>query len=147
VTVDKRFAPFGFNQDLVAFDANNIYVDLTGSMCHTEAMNSMPTCTNPNSPTGYDNHIKLNIEFASVAASGLTNARIDTFLNWAEQKYPQYFPSRQVSSILQGYYARHYPETDIYIGVKEGKLFVYGQPFGGLLELGDMTKWLKEAGL
>ena len=150
VTVDKRFAPFGYNADLVSFDANNIYVGLKGSMCHTEAMNSMPTCTNPASPTGYDNHIKLNVQFANStapAATQIDNAQLDAFFNWAEKKYPQYFPSTQASSTLEGYYARHYPATNVYMGAKDGKLFVFGQAFGGLLPLGDMTKWLKEAGL
>ncbi|MCK5898325.1 MAG: hypothetical protein KAG06_04570 [Methylococcales bacterium] len=150
VTVDNRFAPFGFDPNLVSFDANNIYVGLKGSMCHTEAMNSMPTCTNPASPTGYDNQIKLNVQFAASAAPTATSvnkAQIDAFFNWAEKKYPQYFPTTQASATLEGYYARHYAATNVYMGVKDGKLFVLGEPFGGLLPLGDVAKWLKEAGI
>jgi hypothetical protein len=59
VQVDASIAPFGFDPALVTFDANNIWVDLAGSMCHFGSMGSMPSCTNPASPTGYDNEIAL----------------------------------------------------------------------------------------
>lgn len=59
VQVDATFAPFGLDPALVTWDANNIWVDLQGSMCHFGSMGSMPSCTNPSSPTGYDNEIVL----------------------------------------------------------------------------------------
>jgi hypothetical protein len=59
VQVDTTFAPFGFDPALVSWDENNIWVDLQGSMCHYGSMGSMPSCTNPASPTGYDNEIVL----------------------------------------------------------------------------------------
>jgi hypothetical protein len=59
VQVHTTFAPFGFDPALVTWDANNIWVDLQGSMCHFGSMGSMPSCTNPSSPTGYDNEIVL----------------------------------------------------------------------------------------
>jgi hypothetical protein len=62
VTVDTSYAPFGFTPAQVAFDDNNIWVDLAGSMCHHDSMGSMPACHNPSSPTGYDNEIVLIVE-------------------------------------------------------------------------------------
>ncbi len=59
VQVDVSFAPFGFDPALVSFDEDDIWVDLAGSMCHFGSMGSMPSCTNPASPTGFDNEIVL----------------------------------------------------------------------------------------
>lgn len=150
VSVADGFSPFGFNPSLVTFDANNIYLDLTGSMCHYEGMASMPTCTNPTSPTGYDNQIKLNVVFAGGETAPVAtndNARIDSLYAWAEQKYPQFFPTQQPSKDIQGYYARYYPETEIYLGSKNGKLYVYGKPFGGLADLGELEQWYTDLSL
>jgi len=148
VTVDSSFAPFGFDPMLVTFDENNIFVNLKGSMCHIGGMASMPTCTNLNSPTGYDNQIKLVVEFAGQAAGDdVDYSRIDALFDALEVQYSEYFPNHQESSILLGYYVRYYPETDIYLGTKEGRLVVYGQQFGGLLDVGSLDFWLNDAGL
>lgn len=147
VTVDNSFAPFGFDPALVTFDANNIYVNLKGSMCHIAGMGSMPTCTNLNSPTGFDNQIKLLVEFAD-QAGGIDNTRIDTLLDWAEDQYGEYFPGPEDSFELLGYYVRYYPATDTYLGTKDGHLWVYGeQSFGGLVDAGTIEMWLGTAGL
>ncbi len=151
VTVADGLTPFGFNPSLVTFDANNIYVDLTGSMCHVDGMASMPSCTNNASPTGYDNQIKLNIVFADGGTAAPvetnTNARIDNLYTWAEQKYPEFFPSQQQSTDIEGYYSRYYSETDIYLGSKDGRLYVFGKPFGGLADLGDLEQWFNDLSL
>jgi hypothetical protein len=150
VTVVDGLTPFGFNPSLVTFDANNIYLDLTGSMCHVDGMASMPSCTNAASPTGYDNQIKLNVVFADGGTAPVetnTNARIDSLYAWAEQKYPQFFPTQQQSKDIQGYYARYYPESDIYLGSKEGRLYVVGAPFGGLADLGELEQWYTDLSL
>lgn len=149
VTVADGFMPFGFNPDLVTFDANNIYLDLTGSMCHVVGMGSMPSCTNAASPTGYDNQIKLNVVFADngTAIRIHPNERINRLYAWAEETYPQYFPTQQQSKDIEGYYARYYPETDIYLGTKDGHLYVFGAPFGGLADLGELEQWYKDLSL
>ncbi len=150
VTVADGFMPFGFNPKLVTFDANNIYLDLKGSMCHVDGMASMPTCSNTDSPTGYDNQIKLNVVFADDGTAPVetnTNARIDSLYAWAEQTYPQFFPTQQQSKDIQGYYARYYPESDIYLGSKEGRLYIVGAPFGGFTDLGELEKWYTDLSL
>ncbi|HEC15452.1 MAG TPA: VPLPA-CTERM sorting domain-containing protein [Sedimenticola sp.] len=63
ITVDTTFAPHMFMPGLVSFDANNIWVDLAGSMCHAMAMGSMPSCMNGASPTGWNNQIGLSVDF------------------------------------------------------------------------------------
>ncbi|MCK4493537.1 MAG: hypothetical protein KAU26_05745 [Methylococcales bacterium] len=146
VTLAPGFNPFGFNPALISFDANNIYVDLNGSMCHTTAMSSMPTCTNPESPTGYNNKIKLNVTFAA-SVNPMDNTQVDKLFDWAEATYPQFFPNKQSSVTLQGYYVRYYPQTDVYIGVKEGIVYVLGKPFGGLLKIDTVAQLLQNAGL
>lgn len=150
VTIDDRFAPFGFNAELVTFDADNIYVNLRGSMCHVAGMASMPQCDSENS-TGYDNQIKLVVEFAEQADSGadIDRSRIDALFNSIENgQYKEYFPSHQESTEMLGYYVRYYPATEVYLGTKEGRLVVFNQAlFGGLLDVGSLISWLDNAGL
>ncbi len=69
VHVDTSIAPFGFDPGLVAFDEDNIWVDLAGSMCHFGSMGSMPSCTNPASPTGFDNEIVLIVTLPEPSAA------------------------------------------------------------------------------
>ena len=72
----------------------------------------------------------------------VASADIDALFNWAESNFPQYFSSHAESQHVEGYYARHYPGTNIYLGTKDGKLYAYGEAFGGLLEAGDLEGWL-----
>ena len=69
---------------------------------------------------------------------------MDELYDWAELKYPEYFPTHQGSMDINGYYARFYPQTDVYIGSLEGRLYVYGAQFGGLLELGKVSYWVDQ---
>lgn len=158
VTVDSSFAPHGFEPSLVTFDDNNIHVDLNGSMCHIDGMGSMPDCANLNSPTDYDNQIKLNVQFASGGGSSpiskppvanivAPNARIDALFNWAERTYPNYFPQHTASGDIMGYYARHYTTNDVYLGEKDGRVYVYGQPFGGMQDVGELNQLFSQAGI
>ena len=142
VIVDANFAPVGFDPELVTFDADNIYVNLNGSACFMDRMGSLPECANSGSPSGYNNRIKLTVEFAP--EEPVDQATIDKLYDWAESKYPEYFPTHQDSFYIQGYYARFYQVTDVYIGSLEGSLYVHGTPFGGLLELGELSYWVEE---
>ena len=107
-----------------------------------DRMGSLPECANSGSPSGYNNRIKLTVEFA--AEDPVDEATIDKLYDWAESKYPEYFPTHQDSFYIQGYYARFYQVTDVYIGSLEGSLYVHGTPFGGLLELGELSYWVEE---
>lgn len=75
----------------------------------------------------------------------VASADIDAFFNWAENEYPQYFPSHVASQNIDGYYARFYSATNIYLGTKDGRVYVYGDVFGGLLDVGELEGWLLSA--
>ncbi|MFU8788270.1 MAG: hypothetical protein ACNA7G_04520 [Methylobacter sp.] len=150
ISVDDAFAPFGFDRNLVRFDENNIWVSLQGSMCHFYGMGSMPSCTNPNSPTGYDNRIKVTVQFAGGASEpvALDKARVDRLFDWAEMSFPELFPSREASFEILGYYARFYPATGIYVGIKDGHVYATGGGFGaGIVDLGSLESVFNQAGL
>lgn len=59
---------------------------------------------------------------------------IDTekLLNWAENTYPQFFPSRQATQNIEPWLFRHYPESGVYAGVNKGdsNVYVMGGPWG-----------------
>jgi hypothetical protein len=132
VELDDQFAPPAFNKDLLRFDANNIYVNLQGSMCHIAGMGGMPECNNDSSPTGYNNTIKLNVLFADTA---------DALFTWLESEYGEYLPSHQMSMQAGGYYYRFYRETGIYIATKEGHLYAASEELG-ILDLGAIQTWM-----
>ncbi|MCH9638301.1 MAG: hypothetical protein K0U40_02300 [Betaproteobacteria bacterium] len=54
----------------------------------------------------------------------------ETLLNWAEKTFPQFFPSNQATQNIEPFLFRHYPETDIYVGVNQNDNGVYG--LGGI---------------
>ncbi len=150
ISVDDAFAPYGFDHNLVNFDENNIWLSLQGSMCHLYGMGSMPSCTHPASPTGYDNRIKVTVQFAGGASEpvGLDRGRADRLFDWAELSFPDLFPSREASFDILGYYARFYPATGIYVGIKDGHVFVTGGSFGpGIVDLGSLEPLFNQAGL
>lgn len=74
----------------------------------------------------------------------------DRLFNWAEDKYPTIFPSppqRPFSDTAEGYYFRHYPGTDNYLGTKGGNVYFLpaGMSMDGILNLGTMDKFLPDA--
>lgn len=61
----------------------------------------------------------LNCAFADNASD------TETLLNWAENTYPQIFPSRQATQNLEPWLYRFYPETGVYAGVNKTDQGVY----------------------
>ena len=133
VSVDDQFAPSFFNKELVRFDANNIQVSLEGSMCHIAGMGSMPMCDNPDSPTRYNNTIKVRVVFAETA---------DGLFNWAEKEYSDFFPDHQESFYLLGYYVREYP--GFYLGTREGRVYLYDKATNEIVDAGEIDPWLEK---
>ena len=133
VVVDDSFAIPMYNKDLVSFDADNIYVSLQGSMCHYSAMGSMPSCDNPDSPTGYNSIIKLDVLFAD---------NVDDLYDWGEEMFPELFPSHEESFSLLGYYVREYP--DYYLGTIDGMLYLYDKNTGEMIDLGDIDQYMEQ---
>ena len=68
-------------------------------------------------------------------------------LDYLEAAYPQlFFPASQVSQPGAGFIYRSYPQSQMYLGVLEGQLYVLApavQP--GLIPLGALTSWVERA--
>ncbi len=69
-----------------------------------------------------------NMHFAKADTAGDT----EILLNWAENTYPQYFPSHQATQSVDPWLYRFYPETGIYAGVNrsDNNVYVLGGPWG-----------------
>lgn len=74
----------------------------------------------------------------------MTEPKLDALFDKAEELYPNLFPKHQSSVKIIGYYARHYPSTNIYLGAKEGEVVLYGAQFGGILKVGTFKKLVHE---
>jgi hypothetical protein len=61
-----------------------------------------------------------------------TDSDTEIILNWAENNYPGYFPSHQVTQKIDPWIFRFYPDTEIYAGVNRGdnNVYVLGGPWG-----------------
>lgn len=128
VTIDDRFAPTSYNKDLASFDANNIYISLQKSECR---VGFKPDCENDDSPTGYNNIIKLDVLLAETA---------DALFDWAEEVASDIFPGHEESFYLFGFYVREYP--DYFVGTKDGIIYLYEKEPGNLSDLGKIGPWL-----
>ena len=74
-------------------------------------------------------------------ASELSDA--NTFFDWAEGTYSQYFAPAGAQTIpMGGYLIRQYAGTGNLLGAKDGRLYLYGDQFGGLVDLGTVVFWL-----
>jgi hypothetical protein len=62
---------------------------------------------------------------------------------YGEAQYPHFFaPAGAQTMSLLGYVARYYSDTATYLGVKDGWVYVYGDPFGGLVNVGAVDYYL-----
>ena len=74
----------------------------------------------------------------------IDEATIDQLYDWKESKYPELFPTHQDSMDINGYYARFYPESGVYIGSLEGRLYLYSLQLGGIIDLGELGDWVEQ---
>lgn len=64
--------------------------------------------------------------------------------DWVELNYPQYFnPSGQETFQLENYWVRYYENTNTYIGTSGEDVYVYGDEFGGLLKVGQISDFVQ----
>ncbi|MES2603840.1 MAG: YHYH protein [Pseudomonadota bacterium] len=65
----------------------------------------------------------------------------------AEVQYAKYFkPAGSPTQTLQGYLVRYYAETNTYLGVRDGSVYVHGQQFGvGIVRVGAVSDFIKPA--
>jgi len=69
-----------------------------------------------------------------------------TIFNWAEKQFSTLFPNKMDTFELQGFLARgEYNKTKNYMGTKNKKVYVYGDIWGGLKEVGDLDKIYQQA--
>lgn len=78
--------------------------------------------------------------------SALLN-KIECLLNWAENNYSNLFSPTGASSQFQSPYSyRYYSQTNSYVGVSASNNHVYYLgPDGALVDVGDLSGWLKRA--
>lgn len=69
-----------------------------------------------------------NIHFAAADTASDT----EILLNWAQNTYPQYFPSHQTTQNIDPWIFRFYPETGLHAGVNktDNNVYVLGGPWG-----------------
>jgi hypothetical protein len=63
---------------------------------------------------------------------------------YAEENFAHYFsPAGRETMTLQGYLVRYYPQTNTYLGTRDGKVYVHGEQFGvGILEVGRISDFI-----
>ncbi len=72
-------------------------------------------------------------------AAADTASDTEKLLNWAENTYPQYFPTHQVTQNIEPWIYRFYPETGVYAGVNktDNNVYALGGPWGNTPALID----------
>lgn len=77
----------------------------------------------------------------ALAAAGFVDAT--NLMDWAEQAYPQYFPSHRDNLSFPPYVYRFYPETGAYLGIDGQWVRVMGPQFGpDILTVGVLTDFV-----
>ncbi len=83
---------------------------------------------------------------AAPAAAGASVDPADAanqLMDFAETSYAAYFPSHQPTAAFDGYLYRYYATTGMYLGVKDGNVYVLGGPFGDQpLLVGPLTAFI-----
>lgn len=86
------------------------------------------------------------VAVGALAARSADEAAADRLFNWAERVHGPVFSPAQTSQVLQGYYLRHYPRSQTYVGTQGGRLYVLGPSFGpAVVDLGRLDEWLPQA--
>ena len=88
------------------------------------------------------------VQIGALAGRSADEVAADRVFNWAERTYGTTFGPAQTSQVLSGYYLRHYPRTQTYVGQLAGRLVVLGPVFGpAALDLGPLADWLPQVRL
>jgi len=102
---------------------------------------------NPYNPVTYMRTLRGDDAYGCAILYGAAStARANRVFNWAEATYPQYLaPSLAASGTQSGYYYRYYPDTNSYVGSKDGISYYMG-PDGVIHDMGsESSNWLKAA--
>lgn len=71
-------------------------------------------------------------------------ADADRVFNWAESAYASFFPTHAGSASALGYTYRYYAATGLYLGTRDGRVFLHGGPYQ-LLDVGALSDFLNRA--
>ena len=71
--------------------------------------------------------------------------KLDIIFNWAEIEYSAWFPEQRTTENIEGYEARGPYTTHNFMGAKEGKIFILGDGFGGLIEVDSVDNLYAQA--
>jgi hypothetical protein len=64
-------------------------------------------------------------------------------MDFGERVYPEYFPGHPATGVYEGYLYRFYPATGVYLGVRDGGVYVLGGPFGDTVRfVGLLTQYI-----
>jgi hypothetical protein len=86
------------------------------------------------------------VRIGALAGRPAAQASGDRVFNWAERVYGVVFDPATTSATLSGFYLRHYPATQSYLGTLGGRLYVLGPAFGpAVVDLGPLDGWLTQA--
>ncbi|WP_284619515.1 hypothetical protein [Aquabacterium humicola] len=67
----------------------------------------------------------------------------EQLMNYGEVQFPEYFPGHPASGDALGYRYRYYEATGIYLGVKDGQVYVLGGLFGAEIRpVGALTQYI-----
>lgn len=132
-------------QDIAAYMANPAASSTTTAGAATGSSTSATTGT----ATGTTGTSTAGTTSAGDTSAVASNADADRLYDWAERTYPQFFSSHGISSQdSNGYYTRYYPGTNVFLTSRDGQLyFIDGNRYEGMLGLGRVSDWLKQAGL
>ncbi len=81
-----------------------------------------------------------------------TTTDTETLLNWVENTYPDFFPSRQATQEIEPWLFRHYPESGVYAGVNrnDNGVYVLGGIWGNnptlIAQLPDLISQIENLG-
>lgn len=67
----------------------------------------------------------------------------DVLFDWGQRLYPGLFPTPQTTGVLLGYRYRYYPETNTYLGTKDGRIWLYQPSVSGAIhDIASMVDYL-----
>lgn len=93
-----------------------------------------------------DAPLRKALTSTSINPSALTAAAATQLFDFAERSFPAYFPSAQPSRTVDTWFYRYYPQTQIYLAVIAGRVYVMGGSFGPeVVSVGLLTDYVTPA--
>ena len=74
-------------------------------------------------------------------------ADVDRVFDWAQNAYPQFFPTAETTGSALGYLYRYYPATGTYLGVKDGRVWVHNGREWNFVDVGEFRTFLDAVSL